>query len=372
MSATTTATATATSSSEIQRNPKDSMKMTWLDGDKSQWTRPHKVLADTGVLPTADQRKTIPVHAKTDKMPYLSSLESHKYILANAVLPLIIDQAYYWIFGSKMHVLAAFALYLVAFKSSATSEVKMLRDLGFKYGYLDGDKHERDGIPDHAVGKVVNSIMFIGSIRPLMCVFFAWSATQTPLEISWLAPIEIGVYQIVIDFWFYWYHRAMHANDSLWKYHRTHHLTKHPNPLLASYADHEQEFMDIMGVPALAYGTMRLMGFPLGFYELWLCHLYIVYTEIFGHSGLRLFSAPPSPFEWFLTKFHLALAIEDHDLHHRTGWKKSHNYGKQTLIWDRLFGTVKERIEGTDDNIDYSEQISLWPYLQYLNPAAAR
>jgi hypothetical protein len=34
----------------------------------------------------------------------------------------------------------------------------------------------------------------------------------------------------------------------LWKYHRTHHLTKHPNPLLTLYADTEQEFFDILGV----------------------------------------------------------------------------------------------------------------------------
>ncbi|RMZ86784.1 hypothetical protein DV736_g5990, partial [Chaetothyriales sp. CBS 134916] len=48
--------------------------------------------------------------------------------------------------------------------------------------------------------------------------------------------------------------------------------------------------------------------------------------------------------------------IEDHDLHHRVGWKKSHNYGKQTRLWDRLFGTCTDRIECHYSNIDWSHR----------------
>ena len=36
--------------------------------------------------------------------------------------------------------------------------------------------------------------------------------------------------------------------------------------------------------------------------------------------------------------------MEDHDLHHRFG-KSGRNYGKQTRIFDRIFGTIGERIE---------------------------
>jgi sterol desaturase/sphingolipid hydroxylase (fatty acid hydroxylase superfamily) len=40
----------------------------------------------------------------------------------------------------------------------------------------------------------------------------------------------------------------------------------------------------------------------------------------------------------------MELAVEDHDLHHRFG-KSGRNYGKQTRIWDRVFGTIGERVE---------------------------
>jgi sterol desaturase/sphingolipid hydroxylase (fatty acid hydroxylase superfamily) len=191
----------------------------------------------------------------------------------------------------------------------------------------------------------------------MIAVFLAYNTAATPLEelkANWVwLLVELSLYGIILDFWFYVYHRLMHVVDALWKYHRTHHLTKHPNPLLTLYADTEQEFWDIAGIPLLTYGTMKLMGMPMGFYEWWMCHQYIVFAELAGHSGLRLHATTPSPLFWLLQLFHAELVIEDHDLHHRTGWKKSHNYGKQTRLWDRVFGTCKERVESTEDMVDY-------------------
>jgi sterol desaturase/sphingolipid hydroxylase (fatty acid hydroxylase superfamily) len=40
----------------------------------------------------------------------------------------------------------------------------------------------------------------------------------------------------------------------------------------------------------------------------------------------------------------MELCVEDHDLHHRLG-KSGMNYGKQTRIFDRIFGTTSERVE---------------------------
>jgi sterol desaturase/sphingolipid hydroxylase (fatty acid hydroxylase superfamily) len=95
------------------------------------------------------------------------------------------------------------------------------------------------------------------------------------------------------------------------------------------------------------------MGLPMGFCDSWVCHQYIVFTELMGHSGLRLNASPPSTMTWLWRFFDADLVIEDHDLHHRKGWKKSHNYGKQTRVWDRIFGTCHERIECLESNTDY-------------------
>jgi sterol desaturase/sphingolipid hydroxylase (fatty acid hydroxylase superfamily) len=151
----------------------------------------------------------------------------------------------------------------------------------------------------------------------------------------------------------------MHDNDSLWKYHRTHHLTKHPNPLLTLYADEEQEFFDIAVIPLLAWVSLKLMGLPMNFYSWWICSQYVVFAELAGHSGLRIHAIAPNPMSWLLEMFECELVIEDHDIHHRTGWRKSHNYGKQTRLWDKIFGTFKGRIECGKCNIDYENLVSM-------------
>lgn len=50
--------------------------------------------------------------------------------------------------------------------------------------------------------------------------------------------------------------------------------------------------------------------------------------------------------------FDMELVIEDHDLHYRNGWRRSHNYGKQTRLWDRLFGTTFPVLRVTKGKIE--------------------
>lgn len=235
-----------------------------------------------------------------------------------------------------------------------------MRELGHKYGFLDGDKHPRDGVPDIGVGKTLLSVFLAGFLRPLFSTYLAYNREEEPADMNFkLLFFEISLYSIAVDFWFYWYHRVMHDVNGFWKYHRTHHLTKHPNPLLTIYADSEQEFFDIAGIPLMAYFTMKVLGFPMGFYDWHVCQLYVLFAEVAGHSGLRLHATVPNPMAWLMRKFEMDLVIEDHDLHHRKGWRKSHNYGKQTRIWDRVFGTCADRIESVEENVDYENRATM-------------
>ncbi|RAK99891.1 sterol desaturase family protein [Aspergillus ibericus CBS 121593] len=338
-------------------NPKDSMKSTWRRQDRSQWSISHWFFEILGVHPT-DLNKPIPVHPKTDKIPYMGQWSQHRWVLYHAFIPLALHQAYVTYTGQNLGPIAAVFFYSFAFKLIAIHELHVMRRMGHIIGFLDGDQHERDGVPDVGVSKVVRSLMSTSTFRPIMTVFLSYRTAQTPAGMSWAwLPLEIGLYGIILDFWFYWYHRLMHDVGSLWKYHRTHHLTKHPNPLLTLYADTEQEIFDIAGIPLLTYISLRLMGLPMGFYEWWICHQYVMFAELAGHSGLRMHASPPSTLNWLLKLFSAELVVEDHDLHHRKGWKKSHNYGKQTRLWDRIFGTCRERIESVPDNVDYENQL---------------
>lgn len=105
------------------------------------------------------------------------------------------------------------------------------------------------------------------------------------------------------------------------------------------------------------------MLYPLNFDALYIWTLCFNMIEIMGHSGLRLYY-PTVLTGAFLRPFNCELVIEDHDLHHRFGWRDSCNYGKQTLFWDTLFGTTRQRIETNYENVDWSRRA-----LRYASPA---
>lgn len=350
-----------------QKLHKDSMRSTWRK-NPSTWSFPHRLLNFLDIFSSFDDRE-IPVHAKTDPVPYLPDWKSHLWILVHAFAVLGIHEAYVLCTGRNLGHIGAFFLYMMAYQLNAINLVWLFRRQAHIYGFFDGDQHQRDGVPDNNVGKAAYSILSTVFFRPLMTVMLVYKTDETPMDMNllWLVA-EIAAYSIILDFYFYWYHRAMHDVDFLWKFHRTHHLTKHPIPLLSAFADHEQEFIDILVCPLITYATMKLMGFPMGFYEWWVCYEYVIFAEAFGHSGLRVAGGPPSTVSWLLLLAGCELLIEDHDLHHRNGYRVTHNYGKQTRLWDRIFGTCRERVEGNlKTNVDFINQadmpIFFWPKL---------
>ncbi|KAM3559127.1 hypothetical protein MY1884_003648 [Beauveria asiatica] len=63
-----------------QASPKDSMKSTWLHGDRSRWKWSHRLLArQLAAHPEYDVG--IPVHANTDPMPVVASWTPHVFVL---------------------------------------------------------------------------------------------------------------------------------------------------------------------------------------------------------------------------------------------------------------------------------------------------
>ncbi|OJD23490.1 hypothetical protein ACJ73_05152 [Blastomyces percursus] len=344
-------------------NPKDSMKSTWRTASRDTWTSDHWAIELLNAHPI-ELNKPVPVHKKTDKLPYMPQWSMHRWVLFYAALPMAAHQLYSSYTGRALGAFPVFMLYFMAFNAMVIYQVHILRRLGHIWGFLDGDKHERDGVPDVGISKVVKSLYKTTGARIIVAACLTYNADMDYLPLNgthWLwLPLNVGVYGIVLDFWFYWYHRAMHDVKFLWKFHRTHHLTKHPNPLLSAYADHEQEFFDMVCVPVMAYLSLKMFGLPMGFYDWWVCHAYIVFAEVFGHSGLRMHTSVPSTAMWLLQLLDADIVIEDHDLHHRKGWRKSHNYGKQTRLWDRIFGTCLPRIESVEENIDY-ENVATMP-----------
>lgn len=341
-----------------------SMTSDWPLKDMSTWNLYQRFIDYLNIYPVFPG-KPLPVHPKTDKIPYMSQWSQHLFIISFAAMPMLLHQAWVTLTGHSLGKWATFFLYNGAYTLVAIREVRMLRRISYEYGCLDGDVADRDGIPNTGVGKIIGSMHKTAGFRLALAVLITYSPGVSPLAAisnltSW-APFlaKISLYGIVLDFWFYSYHRACHEVPYLWKYHRTHHLTKHPNALCSGFADDEQEIIEMVIVPFLTFATLWLIGLPLGFYEWWFCLEYVTYSEVLGHSGIRVHSLVVSPITWLLQICDTELAVEDHDIHHRKGWRKSFNYGKQTRLWDQLFNSSIERLEAKASNIDYGTVVRM-------------
>lgn len=308
----------------------------------------HRIIVKLGILPVPSD-KVRPTKL-SDPVPLFSELNQAIFLLPAVLLPFTLRYFYYNYVSHEMPnawIVWALIFYLT-FEILSRWSV-FLRHLCVKYGYLNGDR-ARDMVPFSEVPKVFKEIMAALIIRSAMVVILSYDKTAPPSLTIW-TPLQIFIFTVIEDFYYYWLHRLCHESPTLWNVHRLHHTTKAPNYLLPGYASDLQECFDILLVPLMAWYT-----FPLSFdaFSIWMpIHLTL---QIAGHCGVRLHftSMLTGP---FLSPFGLELVGEDHDLHHRHGWRESFNYCKQTAIWDNLFGTMGERIEGHKKNIDRTQFI---------------
>lgn len=240
-----------------------------------------------------------------------------------------------------MHWAPAWLMYHTCFILFAIAMIKRLHWYMAEYGTLDEQNRGRDMVDDKHVNHLGQSIFIYTIFRTLGPFLLAWRGDMTNIwsGLSWATPLKIGWWEIALDYWFYLYHRSCHEFDVLWFVHRQHHATKHPTPVLSILADDYQEVLEVFIVPFLATAVSPKMNFI----EMWLVICYTLYVEALGHSGIRAYWAHPV-LGAVLAPFGMELTVEDHSNHHLYG-KAGMNYGKQTRVWDRLFGTVDPRRE---------------------------
>jgi len=149
---------------------------------------------------------------------------------------------------------------------------------------------------------------------------------------GWLSVLFLFVAQ---DFFYYFYHVAMHKVRWMWAIHVTHHSSKNLN---FSTALRQNFLLDLNFGWVLWWMPLALIGFDKGWtiiaIEASLAYQFFLHTEVIKRVG---------PFEWlFNTPSH-------HRVHH--GCKPEQidtNFGGVFIIWDRLFGTfVDESSVGT-------------------------
>lgn len=166
-----------------------------------------------------------------------------------------------------------------------------------------------------------------------------WMHGRSILSIDGLpAPVQGLICWFVGTFVFYWWHRARHRSDLLWRaLHQIHHSASRIETLTSFYKHPLEMVLNSLLATAIIFLLLGASVEAAGWYS-----LFAALGEFSYHGNFRT----PMWWGYFLQR------PEQHSIHHQFG-VHDFNYGDITW-WDRLFGTFKEAD-------DFAERCGLGP-----------
>lgn len=176
------------------------------------------------------------------------------------------------------------------------------------------------------LGLVAGNLPFAALNAAVLSVVFGTVWHLAPLKLpvgdwrTWAAGF------LLVEFAYYWFHRASHRVRWLWASHSVHHSAEQLT-LLASF---RLSWTNLLSAGWAFYVPLVLLGFsPIVVFTLLAANLrfqFFLHTEAVGRLG---------PIEWlFNTPAH-------HRLHHASNEPYiDRNYGGVLIVFDRIFGTI--------------------------------
>ncbi|MCU0333535.1 MAG: sterol desaturase family protein [Chitinophagaceae bacterium] len=148
---------------------------------------------------------------------------------------------------------------------------------------------------------------------------------------GWHLLSFVGLF-LLHDAWFYGIHRLMHQPWLFRRIHLVHHLSTNPSPWTA-YAFHPLEALLEAGIIPLAAFLL-----PVHVYLFGLFMLFQIMYNVYGHLGYELYPRR-------IARHRIGRWINTGVAHNQHHQYFKGNYGLYTLIWDRLFGTLRSDYE---------------------------
>jgi sterol desaturase/sphingolipid hydroxylase (fatty acid hydroxylase superfamily) len=199
----------------------------------------------------------------------------------------------------------------------------------------------------------------------------SWDATHHWGLLNWIPGLSNPLYQfiisfIILDFFEYVYHRAMHKVKRQWMFHLVHHsdmvvdvsttLREHPGETFIR----------------LSFLVIWIFISGVGFWMLLLRQFIEIVSNVFAHSNFRI----PGKVNSIVGLIFITPNI--HHVHHHYKLPYTDcNYGDVLSIWDRIFGTFnkmsKEEVNfGIDSFMDEQKtenvtQLAIIPFGKYLS-----
>lgn len=169
-------------------------------------------------------------------------------------------------------------------------------------------------------GAVTLALKHVSAFTNTWLAQATWRAEVRALPIWVLLPLALLLGDLVI----YWFHRACHHYDFLWRFHRVHHTTLDID-WLAAHREHPLDglFTQLfLNLPGIVLGLpFHAIGGVIVFRGLW---------ALLIHSNVSL---PLGPLRVLFG------APDLHHWHHANVAKTEHNFANLAPYWDIVFGT---------------------------------
>jgi sterol desaturase/sphingolipid hydroxylase (fatty acid hydroxylase superfamily) len=212
------------------------------------------------------------------------------------------------------------------------------------------------------VARVLASAILGSCVGYLNRYFSVGVFTFTPTDNLLGLVAGLFVWYLVLDFFYYWFHRCQHESPVLWQLHKLHHMDAQ---LSATTVIRNHWLEPLLKIPSILLPTALLVRFDAatgGLLGSWLAVTF-VFQQVLIHSDVRLGIGRLSP---------LIVSPQTHRIHHSRLPEHHHkNYATYFPVWDILFGTyhAPRRGEypptGVDDEPDVESVSEAWslPFL---------
>jgi sterol desaturase/sphingolipid hydroxylase (fatty acid hydroxylase superfamily) len=184
-----------------------------------------------------------------------------------------------------------------------------------------------------AIGNIPAALLHAFVVGGLFAAAWQLALFRFPLGSAWTWIAGF----FVVEFAYYWFHRASHRLRWMWASHAVHHSAEQLT-LLSSL---RLGWTNVLSAGWLVYLPVILVGFDPRLVAALL--VFDLHYQFFLHTEMKL---PLGPLEWILN------SPAHHRLHHgANSWCIDRNYGGVLIIFDRIFGSFAA--ECADDVIRY-------------------
>jgi sterol desaturase/sphingolipid hydroxylase (fatty acid hydroxylase superfamily) len=156
----------------------------------------------------------------------------------------------------------------------------------------------------------------------------AWLSARIGLGLwpgEWPLLMQLALALAIAELWEYSFHRLMHENEFMWRFHAVHHSA--PRLYWLNAARFHPIDLTLVGVCKLI--PLAILGATAEVFAL--VNIFSGVHGAFQHANLQL---RLGPLNWIFSMAEL------HRWHHsRTVAEANHNYGGNLILWDIIFGT---------------------------------